>query len=39
MALQQALDAIAHRTVLHRARVLEPHLYLHPLGNLRGHTV
>jgi len=39
VALEQALDAVAHRAVLHRARVLQPHLHLHSLGNLRGHTV
>ena len=39
VALEQTLDAIAHRAVLHRARVLKPHLYLHPLSNLRSHTV
>lgn len=39
VSLKQALDAVAHGAVLHRARVLQPHLHLHPLGNLRGHTV
>ena len=39
VALEQALDAVAHCAVLHRARVLQPHLHLQPLGDLRGHPI